>query len=222
VRVAVGWWVLIAGLGAACNSTTIDADRHPARASGPTATEAPAPTETAKSSATPQSIVTMAELRQRPLRFPLVGPATTCPADPQVKVVPNPNRPAEFAFGSGPAYVNGNNAWYAGPHGQGVNLLLDTKSSGPMLVCTRSLDGTGHLSLRSVDIPAQAREPWRLIATETPEGLEIQVPSLPDHWPVWSGSLTTDSQGCFGLQVDGGAFASMIVIMVLPGPVPPG
>jgi len=136
--------------------------------------------------------------------------------------MPNPNKSAEFAFGSGPAYVNGNNAWYAGPPGQGVNLLLHTKSSGPLLVRTHRLDGTGHLSLRGVGIPAQAREPWRLIATETPDGLEIHVPAGPDHWPVWTGSLTTDSSGCFGLQVDGGALVRMIGIMVLPGLVPPG
>lgn len=164
----------------------------------------------------------MPELRERLLRFPHVETTSVCPADPQVRVTPNPNKPAEYAFGSGPAYLNGNTSWYAGRPGQGANLLFDTKSAGPMLVRTRRLDGVVNLSLSNVDIPAQARESWRVIGIETLDGLEIKVPALPDHWPVWSGRLTTDSQGCFALQVDGDGFAGMIVIRVLRGPIPPG
>ena len=211
-RAAIGWSVLIA-LSAACSSATTNPGRPAAQEPSPPATT---------SSPTSKSTVIFAELQQRPLRFPAPETTGTCPADPQARVTPNPKKPAEFAFGSGPAYVSGNNAWYAGPPGQGANLLFDTHSSGPMLVRTRRLDGVGHLSLTNAYIPAQAREPWRLAATETSDGLEIQVPALPDHWPVWSGRLTTDSQGCFGLGVDGDGFAGTIVIKVLPGPIPPG
>lgn len=211
--VVVGWSMLMVTVGITCNSAAADPGRDAEHAS--------VPTGVARSGPSPGSTVTMAELRQRPLRFPTPAPASACPADSQVPVSPNLHKPAEFAFGSGPAYLNGNNSWYAGAHGQGANLLFNTRSSGPMLVRTRRLDGDGRLSLKTADIPAQAREPWRLTAIETADGLEIEVPPIAEHWPVWTGKLMTDRPGCFGLQVDGDRFRGMIVITVLPGPVPP-
>jgi hypothetical protein len=39
---------------------------------------------------------------------------------------------------------------------------------------------------------------------------------------AWFGRLTTDSPGCFGLQMDGDVFTEFIVFSVKAGTPPPG
>lgn len=213
---ATGLWVLSAMLTSACDSVLSSA---PVPTSTPGSMLSPGPVPTSIPGL--GQATTLSELRQRPLRFPALAAADPCPESAQVPVRPNPSKPAEVAFGSGPAYLNGNNSWFAGPPGQGANLLFDTQNSGPMLVRTRRLDGEGHLSLRNSGMPDWARESWRLIAAEASDGLEIQVAPVSGHWPVWSGQLTSNRPGCFGIQVDGDGFAGIVVIMVLPGTAPP-
>jgi hypothetical protein len=216
--------MVMVGVGVACSPVagqpSYEATRPPTGAV--TATPAP-PSAAATTSPAPtsrQSTVTIGQLRQRPLRFPTLAATDPCPADSQGPVKPNPHKAREYAFGSGPAYLNGNNLWYAG--GQGANLMFNTGIAGWMLVRTHRLDGEGQLHFSTSTMPAYAREPWRLAGTETPDGLEIQIPPLADHWPVWSGILTSNSAGCFGVQVDGDGYAGMIVIWVAAGPAPPG
>ena len=46
--------------------------------------------------------------------------------------------------------------------------------------------------------------------------------SIPGLWSQWLGRLTVDKPGCYGLQVDGTSFTTVVVFAVRPGPVPPG
>jgi len=41
-------------------------------------------------------------------------------------------------------------------------------------------------------------------------------------WREWNGVLSTDSPGCFGLQVDGDVFTEFILFVVNPGTSPGG
>lgn len=228
--------VLIAGMTAACSSSqpqlqpqsqaqssvSLPPPPSPPPAPTPPPTPSQAPTPTATPATIAEPAVTIADLRQRPLQLPAVAAGTACPVSPQEPVTPNPAGPGppEFAFGSGPTYLNGHNNWYAEPVSQGANLLFDTSGSGPILVRVSSLDGGGRLTLKEDDIPN--REYWRLSGTETSDGLEIQVPPLPGttHWPVWTGILLADSPGCYGIQVDASGFTATIVFTVGIGPGP--
>ena len=115
------------------------------------------------------------------------------------------------------------NIWYAGAPGQGANLMINARSRGPVLVRTNRLDGPGWLTFENIDLPTEAQDPWTMPpGNMSPDGFELRVTGNTDHWPVWHGLLKADVSGCYGIQVDGTGFSNLIVVLVFPGPIPPG
>jgi hypothetical protein len=149
----------------------------------------------------------------KPLKLQKLSSGTGCPVSRQVDLVVTTNGPKKggpnYGFGQGPAYVSGQTTWYAGA--QGVILLTDPKYTGPVLVRSMRLDGTGSLSLSGQGATTLANGAIGLAQT-----------SSPPYWGIWFGTLTPSAPGCYGIQFDGTSFSSSAVIAVSPGPVPPG
>jgi hypothetical protein len=157
--------------------------------------------------------VDWAPLIAKPLNFQHLSSGARCPASPQVDLVVTTNGAKKggpnYGFGQGPVYVSGQTSWYAGD--QAVIFLTDPKYTGPVLVRSLRLDGTGTLTLSGQD------------ATTLPGGATgLAQTSSPPYWGMWSGMVTPSAPGCYEIQFDGTSFSSSAVIAVLPGPVPPG
>lgn len=157
-----------------------------------------------------------APLIAKPLNLQPLSSGTPCPVSPQVDLVVadtvgegqkkgGPN----YGFGQGPVYVSGQTTWYAGA--QGVVFLTDPRYTGPVLVRSMRLDGTGSLNLSGQGATTLAGGAIGLAQT-----------SSPPYWGMWQGGLTPSAPGCYGIQFDGTNFTSRAVIAVLPGPVPAG
>jgi hypothetical protein len=58
--------------------------------------------------------------------------------------------------------------------------------------------------------------------TASSDGVDAAVPPGTSGWSSWLGRLTAGAPGCYGIQVDGTSFTSVIVFAVQPGPIPPG
>ena len=164
----------------------------------------------------------------RPLQLPAVAQGASCPVSPQVRVPPGPGGvypkpiPA-YAFGKGPAYLSGQLSWYAGPPGQAALVLVDGTYTGRILIRARALGGGGAITLAPQDIPPEHRLPTMLPpGTATADGVEAAVPTGTSGWSEWLGHLTVGAPGCYGVQVDGDSFTSVIVFAVQAGPIPPG
>jgi hypothetical protein len=163
-------------------------------------------------------------LHDRPLRLPAVGQGAACPTSPQVRVPPGPGGYYQkaipgYAFGSGPAYLSGQITWYAGEPGQTTDVLLDGTYTGPILVRIRRLDGGGAATFGNLDIPPTHRPPGALPpGTVTADGTEADVPTGTKGWSAWEGRLVLETPGCYGLQVDGSSFTSVVVFAVRSGP----
>jgi hypothetical protein len=114
-----------------------------------------------------------------------------------------------YGFGQGTAYVSGQIKWYAGS--QAVIFLTDPSYTGPVLVRSMRLDGTGSLSFSG-----------QSAATLAGGAIGLAQTSSPPYWGMWVGMLTASAPGCYGIQFDGTSFSSSAVIAVSPGPVPPG
>ena len=135
-----------------------------------------------------------------------------------------------YGAGVGPAYLSGQDSWYSG--GQAIVLMVGPQYSGPLLVRTFQLGGDGKSTVTLAD------SSWRNSGTVDKErqhgvavvpalhttggGLYLGAVAPTSFWRAWIGSLTTDSPGCFGLQVDGDLFTEFIVFAVNPGRPPPG
>jgi hypothetical protein len=182
--------------------------------------------------AVPRPVPSLGGLHDRPLKTPSVTAGQACPASPTVSVAANPSTMTGktavpgYAFGSGPAYLSGQTSWYADPAGQVAMVVVDTTTyTGPILVRTRRLDGTGTAGLKNVDEQGIVALAGALgTGTVTTDGVEVAVPApaTPGLWSAWFGRLTVDRPGCYALQVDGTSFTSVIVFAVLPGPLPGG
>jgi len=172
----------------------------------------PATTPTPSPSPTPPQ-VDWAPLIAKPLNLQKLSSGTRCPVSPQVDLVVTTNGPKKggpnYGFGQGPVYVSGQTTWYAGT--QGVIFLADPKYTGPVLVRSMRLDGTGSLSLSGQGATTLAGGAIGLAQT-----------SSPPYWGMWLGTLTPSAAGCYGIQFDGTSFSAITVITVSPGPVPPG
>jgi len=154
-----------------------------------------------------------APLIAKPLNLQQLSAGTRCPVSAQVDLVVTTNGPKKggpnYGFGQGPVYVSGQTRWYAGT--QGVIFLTDPRYTGPVLVRSMRLDGTGSLTISGQDATTLAGGAIGLAQT-----------SSPPYWGMWQGGLTPSAPGCYGIQFDGTSVSSIAVIAVSPGPVPPG
>jgi hypothetical protein len=157
--------------------------------------------------------VDWAPLTAKPVTLQQLSSGTPCPVSRQVDLVVTTNGPKKggpnYGFGQGPVYVSGQIMWYAGT--QGVIFLTDPRYTGPVLVRSMRLDGTGSLTISGQGATTLAGGAIGLAQT-----------SSPPYWGMWVGGLTPSAPGCYGIQFDGTSFSSSAVIAVSPGPVPPG
>lgn len=122
--------------------------------------------------------------------------------------------------------MSGNVSWYSAA--QVTVLMLDSRYSGPVLVRPFQLGGNGTSTVTLADLPASdviKQEPRVAVvpALHTPGGGLYLGPVVPtSSWREWTGLLSTDSPGCFGLQVDGDVFTEFILFVVNPGTSPGG
>jgi hypothetical protein len=162
------------------------------------------------------------------MRPPTLGPTGTCsPSSTNDLGAVAPN----YGAGVGPVYMSGQDSWYSG--GQAVVLMVDSRYSGPLLVRAFQLGGGGKSTITLADLssPANAnatdKERQHGVAVvpalhPTGGGLYLGAVAPTSFWRAWIGGLSTDSPGCFGLQVDGDVFTEFIVFAVNPGTPPPG
>ena len=183
----------------------------------------------------------MAALQQRPIRPPSVhphspqpasslpgacagtAPCATCTASAIAdlgSVAPN------YGAGVGPAYLSGQDSWYSAS--QVAILMVAPQYSGPLLVRPFQLgyDGTSTVTLAdlpSSDVVKQEPRVAAVSAVHTPGGgLFLGDVAPTSSWRAWTGLLSTDGPGCFGLQVDGNVFTESILFVVNPGTSPGG
>jgi hypothetical protein len=172
----------------------------------------PATTPTPSPSPSPPQI-DWAPLIAKPLNLQPLPSGARCPVSPQVDLTVKTNGPKKggpnYGFGQGPVYISGQTSWYAGS--QVMLFLTDPKYTGPVLVRSIRLDGSGSLNISSQDATTLAGGAVGLAQT-----------SFPPYWGMWSGLVTPSAPGCYGIQFDGTSFSSSAVIAVSPGPVPPG
>ena len=189
----------------------------------------------------PAGVDAMTGLQQRPMRPPLVAPNSarqpgslppgcavtdpceTCTASSIAdlgSVLPN------YGAGVGPVYLSGQDSWYSA--GQVAVLVVDSRYSGPLLVRPFQLGGDGTSTVTLADLPPTdviKKEPG---VTNVPAvhttggGLYLDAVASSSSWRNWTGLLSTDSPGCFGLQVDGDVFTEFILFVANPGKPPPG
>jgi hypothetical protein len=187
----------------------------------------PTPTFTADlpASPLPAGVDSLTALSQRPMRPPALAPNAKCPESSLADlgaVAPN------YGFGAGPVYLSGQDTWYSG--GQGAALMVDARYSGPLLVRGFQLSGEGISKVTLAEslgfLPADKERQHGVAVVPALHAaggglyLEAAVPS--SFWRAWFGQLSTDSPGCFGLQVDGDVFTEFIVFSVKAGTPPPG
>ena len=181
----------------------------------------------------PAGVDAMTGLQQRPMRPPTVvphgspslAPNETCTASSMAdlgSVIPN------YGAGVGPAYLSGQDSWYSPPGGQVTILMVDSKYSGPLLVRAFQLGGNGKSTVTLADFPPQypiKQEHGVAVVPAlhtTGGGLYLGAVAPTSFWREWYGLLSTDSPGCFGLQVDGDVFTEFILFVVNPGTSPGG
>ena len=183
----------------------------------------------------------MTGLQQRPMRPPTVAPhaseppgsappgcastapCATCTASSITELgslTPN------YGAGVGPAYLSGQDSWYSA--GQVAVLMVDSKYSGPLLVRPFHLGADETSTVTLADLPPTdviKEEPHvtDVSALHTAGGgLYFGPVARTSSWRAWTGLLSTDSAGCFGLQVDGDVFTEFILFVVNPGTPPVG
>jgi hypothetical protein len=169
----------------------------------------------------------LAGLEQRPMRPPAPVATRNCASSSGSlagAVAP------DYGAGVGPAYMSGQDAWYAG--GQAVVLMVDARYSGPLLVRPYRISGGGTtvtlvdmsgLSLaNAIEKEEQHGVSLATAARTSTGGLYLAAVTPTSFWRAWIGQLSTDGPGWFGFQVDGDHFTEFIVFQVNPGNAPPG
>src|SRR6202162_4549323 len=193
------------------------------------------PTEPA--SPLPAGVDAMTGLQQRPMRppslaaHPGLAPNETCTASSPADLgalAPN------YGAGVGPAYLSGQDSWYASVVAQVTILMVDSKYSGPLLVGAFQLGGNGKSTVTLADFPSPDPSTGLPVIKQehgvavvpalhtTGGGLYLGAVAPTSFWRAWYGPLSTDSPGCFGLQVDGDVFTEFILFVVNPGTSPGG
>ena len=197
------------------------------------------PTEPA--SPLPAGVDAMTALQQRPMRPPIVAPhspepsrsappgcaiAAPCETCTASSIVDLGSLAPNYGAGVGPAYLSGQDSWYSA--GQVAVLMVDPKYSGPLLVRPFQLAGDGRSTVTLADLPPTdviKQEPRVTVVPAlhtTGGGLYLDAVAPTSFWREWNGVLSTDSPGCFGLQVDGDVFTEFILFVVNPGVSPGG
>jgi hypothetical protein len=135
-----------------------------------------------------------------------------------------------YGAGVGPFYIAGQDIWYSGR--QVSTLMVDSRYSGPLLVRAFQLGGDGKSTVTLADLPGTDstiayKERLHSVAVvpavhTSGGGLFFGAVVPSSFWRAWFGWLSTDSPGCFGLQVDGDLFTESIVFAVNAGTPPPG
>lgn len=171
------------------------------------------PPATTPTPSPPPPTVDWSALTAKPVNLQPLPTGASCPVSPKVDlaVKGQSGKWPNYGFGQGPAYVSGQFMWYsAGP--QAILILVDPKYTGPVLVRSRRLDGTGVLAFSGQG------------STSLPDAGAIGLPqtSSPPYWGTWIGSVTPSAPGCYGIQLDGTSFSSVAVISVSNGPPPGG
>ena len=187
----------------------------------------------------PAGVDAMTGLQQRPMRPPTVAPnapqppqsappgcASTAPCETCTasSIVDLGSLTPNYGAGVGPAYLSGQDSWYSA--GQGAILMVDSKYSGPLLVRPFQLGGDGKSTVTLADLPSTdviKQEPRVTVVTALHTiggGLYLDAVARTSFWREWNGVLSTDSPGCFGLQVDGDVFTEFILFVVNPGTSP--
>lgn len=151
-------------------------------------------------------------LTAKPLNLQPLPAGAACPVSPSVQltVKARASKWPNYGFGPGPAYLSGQFMWYSAGE-QGVVILTDPTYTGPVLVRSQRLDGTGSLTFGGQGATSLAGGSMGLAQT-----------SAPPYWGTWAGSVTASAPGCYGIQLDGTAFSAVAVIAVKQGPPPPG
>src|ERR1700688_3689437 len=199
------------------------------------------PTEPA--SPLPAGVDAMAGLEQRPMRPPTVAPHASQPSGsaPPGRASTAPCQTCtassmsdlgslapNYGAGVGPAYLSGQFSWYASVVAQGTIIMVDSKYSGPLLVRAFQLGGDGKSTVTLADLPSTdviKQEPRVAVVPAlhtTGGGVYLDAVAPTSFWREWNGVLSTDSPGCFGLQVDGDVFTEFILFVVNPGTSPGG
>ena len=139
-----------------------------------------------------------------------------------------------YGAGVGPAYLSGQDSWYASVVAQVTILMVDSKYSGPLLVRAFELGGKGKSTVTLADFPSPDPSTGLPVIKQEPRvavvpalhttggGLYLGAVAPSSFWRAWYGMLSTDSPGCFGLQVDGDVFTEFILFVVNPGTSPGG
>src|SRR5437764_13018084 len=97
-----------------------------------------------------------------------------------------------------------------------------------MLVRSFQFGGDGKSMVTLADLPSTDVIKQESRVTVVPAlhatgvGLYLSAVAPTSFWREWNGLLSTDSPGCFGLQVDGDAFTQLILFVVNPGNPPGG
>ncbi|HEY4865464.1 MAG TPA: hypothetical protein VIK45_08140 [Candidatus Dormibacteraeota bacterium] len=168
-------------------------------------------------SPSPQQVAKeLAQLRQRPLNLPALGPNGTCPETPLNQTVSRPLYANHGPiYGEGGPEVTGDHGYY-----YHVTWLSDAKYKGLALVRGRRLDGAEQI------IFAGPLAAGSFVTTDTIGGTstrffdELVLPPGPQsgsawrQWPVLQG---VPSAGCYGFQLDGPVFHDFFVVNVAPG-----
>jgi hypothetical protein len=197
------------------------------------------PTEPA--SPLPAGVDAMTGLEQRPIRPPAVPPnaaepsasrppgcANTAPCQicTASSIVDLGSLAPNYGAGVGPVYLSGQDSWYSA--GQVAVLIVASKYSGPLLVRPFQLGGDGKSTVTLADLPSTdvvKQEPRVAVVPAlhtTGGGLYLAAVAPTSSWREWDGVLSSDSPGCFGLQVDGDVFTEFILFVVNPGTSPGG
>jgi hypothetical protein len=157
-------------------------------------------------------VVDWSTLTSKPLKLEQLASGAPCPVSPKVDLAPKgqSGKWPIYGFGDGPAYISGQFTWFS-DGGQGFVILVDPKYTGPLLVRSKRLDGAGSLTLSG-----------ERLTTLTDGAVGLPQTGSPPYWGTWGGSVTTNAPGCYGIQLDGTNFSSVVVISVKKGPPPPG
>jgi hypothetical protein len=203
------------------------------------------PTEPA--SPLPAGVDAMTGLLQRPMRPPapaphasqpppsaLAGCASTAPCETCTasSIADLGSLAPNYGAGVGPAYLSGQDSWYSS--GQVAILMVDSRYSGPLLVRAFQLGDERNATVTLADFPSPDPSTGLPVIKQEPRvavvpalhttggGLYLGAVAPTSFWRAWYGLLSTDSPGCFGLQVDGDVFTEFILFVVNPGTSPGG
>jgi hypothetical protein len=157
-------------------------------------------------------VIDWSTLTSKPLQLDQLPAGATCPVSPSkdIPVKGQSGKWPNYGFGNGPAYLSGQFTWYS-DGGQGFVLLVDPKYTGPLLVRNKRLDGAASLTISGEGL-----------TTLSDGAVGLPQTGSPPYWGTWGGSVTTNTPGCYGIQLDGTNFSSVVVISVKKGPPQPG